>query len=333
MSRNLNTATLDMAAKDWAGHLLLPNQFSKTHPDVAIGGREWVLQNFYNIHYKDEFAYLMTAIKGHMGPATIADFDKEAAERFTPRDDAIFAGLLAEKLAITPDGDHIPGKIGTCKHDSRAVGTRVTRFGNKRADWPIYAGEEEERALGNVRAVGEDGPGCDPIPPADTMWWNETDHLGQPSVMMALDTNVSIAAAQAALDALTPLLDGGSVAGMIEGRDGAQPNDPDAAAVGNVNFALVLTDPAFPSATDAAPGALATASAIADDTSADFTSTLTYCRASSSNVLETPLLDIIDGEAGTSGADFNFNTVAIVSGATISITDWTITLPQGPSAS
>ena len=79
---------------------------------------------------------------------------------------------------------------------------------------------------------------------------------------------------------------------------------------------------AFGAATDDAPGALKTANAITDDSSADATGTLGYCRASSSSVADTPLVDQIDGEAGTSGADWIFNTLEIVSGAVVSITSW-----------
>ncbi len=334
MARNLDTANLEMAAHDYATHLLLPTAYSKAegYEHVAVRGREWVLQNFYNLFFKDDFDYLLNAIKAHLGPATLVEFEKEAAVRYTPRDDAVFASLLAEKLAITPDGNHIPGKIGTTQYGSRVVGERITRHGKRIAQWPIYAGEEEERALGNVRAVGEDGPGMDPIPPEDTLWWNETDHMGHPSVLMALSTNVSIAFAQAAINQLTVNLDEGSVAGMIEGRSTPQPPDPDGATTGTLLFDLVLTDPAFPGATDAAPGALITANSIAPETSAS-AGTLLYCRASSSNVLQTALNSHIDGEAQVgAGSDFDFNTLAIAAGATVDITSWTVTLPQGPDA-
>ncbi len=72
---------------------------------------------------------------------------------------------------------------------------------------------------------------------------------------------------------------------------------------------LVCSDPAFGNAADAA-------------------GTLGYCRASATNDGATPLDDHIDGEAGTSGADFNFNMLSIVSGATVSLTSWTVTMPE-----
>ena len=100
--------------------------------------------------------------------------------------------------------------------------------------------------------------------------------------------------------------------------------------VSGVNgFTLTCSATAFGVAGDDNPGALKTANAITDDSSADATITLGYCRASSSNAADTPLDDHIDGEAGTSGADFNFNTLSIVSGSTVSMTAWTTTLPEG----
>lgn len=145
---------------------------------------------------------------------------------------------------------------------------------------------------------------------------------------MALNTRIANVVAIKACDVIVDELDLGSADGMIEGRSGAQPADPDTAVTGTLLFALDLATPAFGNAADATPGGIATAGAIADDTSADATDTLGYCRASTSNSFPTPLDDIIDGEAGTSGADFNFNTLAIVAGATVSMTSWTVTMPE-----
>ena len=145
---------------------------------------------------------------------------------------------------------------------------------------------------------------------------------------MALNTRISNECAILACDAVVDNLDEGAGAAVIEGRTGVQPADPDTAVTGTLLFSLVCTDPAFGAAVDAAPGAIATASAITDDTSADATGTLGYCRASSTTTPPTPIDDHIDGEAGVSGADFNFNTLAIVSGATVSMTSWTVTMPE-----
>lgn len=145
---------------------------------------------------------------------------------------------------------------------------------------------------------------------------------------MALNTRVSIESALLGANALVDNLDEGTLGAVIQGRTGAQPADPDAATTGTNLFTLTCSATAFGAAVDAAPGAQKTANAITDDTSADATGTLGYCRASSSSVADTPLDDHIDGEAGTAGADFNFNTLSIVAGATVSMTSWVVTLPQ-----
>ncbi len=331
MARILDTKTLDAAVKIWAGHFNLPSTFSKKNPGIAIGGREWVMQNFFLADYKDEFEYLLPKFKSLLGGESLAEFEKDAMVRFTLRDQATFEKLLSDKLAIDPDGNHIAGKIGSVIVGSAKVGKRVTRHGMLDARWNEYAGEKEERTTGNVRGIGLDGPGADPLPPEDTIWTDEQRHLGI-SEMFALNTNVSIAFAQAGIDASLDLLDEGSLGAVIQGRTGAQPVDPNAAVTGTNLFTVTCSTTAFGGSTDAAPGALGTAAAITDDSSADATGTVGYCRASSSNVADTPLNDHIDGEAGTSGADFNFNTVAIVSGATVSMTSWTVTQPQGPTA-
>ncbi len=346
--RELDVTTLDAAAKDYAANFLFPSRFSKSHPEgsenpVAIGGREWTMQCLYNAHYMDEFDHLVATIKRRMGRDTLEEFEAEAAERFTPREASVFEGLLAEKLAITPDGEHIPGKIGTVQVGGRRVGKHIVTVETSDSiqrrkvlgapkqlreveqrvvslNWPVYAGEEVERDA--------DSGVADPLPSASLIGRLLEDESG------TLVTNVSIAFAQAAANASVDLLDEGTADGMLEGRDdsAAQPVDPDAATVGVLLFSLDLGTPAFGAATDGAPGGLKTANAIADDTSADATGTLDYCRASSSNAFPTPLNSHIDGHCDLAGGDFNWNTLAIVSGATVSMTGWTFTIPQGPTA-
>lgn len=146
---------------------------------------------------------------------------------------------------------------------------------------------------------------------------------------MALNTRISNECAILACDAIVDNLDEGTGAAIIRGYTTAQATDPDTAiGAQTLLFTLVCSDPAFGNAADAAPGGQATASAITDDSAADATDTLAWCRVSATNDGATPLDDHIDGEAGTSGADFNFNTVAIVSGATVSMTAWTVTMPE-----
>jgi hypothetical protein len=293
----------------------------------------------FNATFKDEFEYLLPLVKGRLGLSALKEFEKIAKERFSPREDKVFVNLLAKKLAITPDGKHIEGRIGAVQIGVRPIGTHVVevepldsiarrrRLGLPKTSenreltpmivphrWPIYAGEGDERARSGGGAADSLPPGTPPLP------------------VGALNTNVSIEFAIAALDPALDLLDEGSADGMIQGVAGSQPVDPNAALTGAILFDLDLGTPAFNAAADQAPDAEAAAAAIADDTSANDTNTLTHCRASSSNAFPTPLNDHIDGEAGTSGADFNFNTVAIVSGATVSMTAWTFRIPQGPTA-
>ncbi len=146
MSRTLLTKTLDGFAKYLAVEFLKPDE---KHPrvDKFVGGRGLVMQDLQNLTFKDEFDHVLKAFRGRLGPTSLKEFDALAAERFTPRDDAVLAEELATRLAITPDGDHIPGKLGTVNVGSRIVGKRVDSKGNvKNEYWPIWAGEEEERA-------------------------------------------------------------------------------------------------------------------------------------------------------------------------------------------
>lgn len=146
---------------------------------------------------------------------------------------------------------------------------------------------------------------------------------------MALDTRISNDVAIGMCNFAVDELDEGTLGAVLEGRTTPRPANVDDAVTGTLLFALnTNTKPAFGAAVDANPGAIATASAIDDDTSADNTGTLAYVRASASSVIDTPLDDHIEGEAGTSGADFNFNTLAIVAGATVSLTSWTVTMPE-----
>ncbi len=338
--RALLTDTLDLAAADYAGQFLLPTVFSAKVSDRAIGGRDWVMSNFYNAHFKDEFDYLLAAFRENLGARPLADFDKLAKARFEPRDDEMFRHLLETKRAIDPDGKHITGKIGTSQVNGRRyIGTHLIEvetpesivrhrrllalgqpFERRRETymktaaryWNIYAGETEERIAGSGVA--------DDLPP------------GTPGMPVgALNTRISNECAQLGANAIVDNLDEGSVGAVIEGREGAQPADPDTVVSGDLLFQLNADDATtFGAASDGNPGGLKTAGTIDDDISANDTGTLGYCRASSANSLDTPLDDHVDGEAATpTGGDFNFNTLAIVGGATVSLTSWTITMPEG----
>ncbi len=145
---------------------------------------------------------------------------------------------------------------------------------------------------------------------------------------MALNPRISNEVAILGLDALLDGVDEGAGAATIDGRSGAQPADPDTVTSGTRLFALVMSAAAFNGATDGTGKASAAAAAITDDTSADATGTLGYCRIGATTTPPTLIDDHIDGEAGTSGADYNFNTLEIVSGATVSMSALTIDLSE-----
>ncbi len=120
--RTLNTATLDVAAQAWVGQWYLPTVWSKTVKTRAIGGRDWILQSFYNADYKDEFEYLMPRFLAELGPIAKKDFLAASDGMFTKRNDADFEAILAKKLAINPAGEHLKGKVGTGICGQRVAG-------------------------------------------------------------------------------------------------------------------------------------------------------------------------------------------------------------------
>ena len=331
MPRQIDTATLDGAAAYYASLYMR---------DAGPFDRAWVLGQFHAFDFKDEFEYLIEAVRGNLGSVPLADFDMRVDKllKDKPRDDAVFHKLLDERLAIGPDGEHLDGRIGIVQVGSRLIGMhdiavetmeslrlrkalglpktqRDVHLKRVPQHWPIYAGEGEERAAGS-KAPDVLPPGTPPLP------------------VGAQVMNVSAEVAILSLDAMLDGLDEGTGAAVIQGRSGAQPADPDATVTGTLGFTLVMSDPAFAGAADQADGTVqAAASAITDDASADATITLGYCRVSATNDGATPIDDHIDGEAGTSGADFNFNTLSIVSGATISMSAYTVAQSQGSTAS
>lgn len=141
------------------------------------------------------------------------------------------------------------------------------------------------------------------------------------------DTHISIAAAQGMLDGLTDRLDAGAAAGRVEIYDSTKPAaGPDEAIVAQVLLSShTLSDPAFGAAVDSNPNATATANAVADDTDANATGTATWFRAFDSNDVA-----VIDGDVSESGGggDMIIDNANIQSGATVSISSWTITQPE-----
>ena len=144
---------------------------------------------------------------------------------------------------------------------------------------------------------------------------------------------ISNAAAIAACDAVVDLIDGGASAGTLqiwEAVAGAVPTDLSTAiSDDDTNYKLLaeltLSDPAFGNAADAAPGGRATASAITDDSSANKTGTAEFFRAidSDSNVVIQGTVTATGG-----GGDLELSSASIASGQTVSVTSWTVTVPE-----
>ncbi len=134
---------------------------------------------------------------------------------------------------------------------------------------------------------------------------------------MALDSRAGVAARNAAVDAVAPLLN----TGYIRIYSGTRPADPSVAIGAQVLLAeLRFSATAF----GASASGTATAAAITSDASADATGTATWARLLASNGTTAHL----DVEVGTSGANINLNTVSIVAAAVVSISSFTLALPQ-----
>ncbi len=88
--RPLDTDTLDLAAKQYAAWYVA---------DIAPFDRAFVMQEFYNFTFKDEFGYLVGKIRSHLGPDPAADFDL-AVSALEPRSDEVFHALLEEKRPV-----------------------------------------------------------------------------------------------------------------------------------------------------------------------------------------------------------------------------------------
>lgn len=146
---------------------------------------------------------------------------------------------------------------------------------------------------------------------------------------MAANPMVSMLAARASLDALLAKLNVAGAAGHIKIFTGAMPATAETADSGTLLSTLTLSVTAFPASAD--PGttglATATANAITSDTNAAATGTAGYFRA-----YDSAGVCIVQGTVGTSLADMILNTISIVAGATVAITSWTVTLPDGSAA-
>lgn len=125
-------------------------------------------------------------------------------------------------------------------------------------------------------------------------------------------------AVKAAVDAVAALLN----SGFIKIYTGAQPA-VDGSVTGTLLATLTFGATAFGASTASGSGATATANTITSGTAGN-TGTAGYfalVKSDNTTVVGT-------GSVGTSGADLNFNTLSIVSGANVSCSAFTITMPQ-----
>lgn len=132
----------------------------------------------------------------------------------------------------------------------------------------------------------------------------------------------SDATTEAAVNAVAALVNSGNISIYT----GTQPTDANTALSGNTLLAsMAFGSTAFgASVASGSAGSkvvTATANTISSDTSAAATGTAAWFRAYKSD----GVTGVLDGSVGTSGCDLNLNTVSIVSGATVSVTSFTIT--------
>ena len=126
-----------------------------------------------------------------------------------------------------------------------------------------------------------------------------------------------------ACDAIVDALDAGTAA-VINIYDGSVPADADASIGASTLLAqLTMSATAFGAAADDTPGAIATASAITSDSSANATGTASYFRVLTQNA-GTPCMQ---GTVGNATADLILNTVSITIRSTVAITSFTVLLP------
>lgn len=132
---------------------------------------------------------------------------------------------------------------------------------------------------------------------------------------MALNPKTSIASRNLALNAAFDILNNGHL--LI--YDGTQPTDADTALGAQVLLAdLILGATAFAAASSASKAA----NAITQDSSANNTGTASWATLVVSTRATTGTMDM---SVGTSGANLNLNSVAISSGAAVSVSSLTIT--------
>ena len=146
---------------------------------------------------------------------------------------------------------------------------------------------------------------------------------------MANDTNVSMAAAIAAVDAVVDLLDAGTAANArVRIYDGSQPADPDV-AIGTQTLLAEIdlgTATVFgAAATGTGDSAVATASGILPktQTSATAAGTAVWFRAVNKDATA-----ILDGTVGTASCDMIIDSTSIAQGQEVRLNTWAVKMPN-----
>jgi hypothetical protein len=129
---------------------------------------------------------------------------------------------------------------------------------------------------------------------------------------MTVGLNVTIRNARANL--ISAAVDAGAGAGLFRVYDGTRPATGGTATT--LLAELTFTDPSAA----AASGGVLTFSAITADASANATGTATWGR-----MVDSTGAFVEDFSVGTSGADYNLNTVSITTGVNVSCTSATLT--------
>ena len=140
---------------------------------------------------------------------------------------------------------------------------------------------------------------------------------------MALNPQFTNAVKQAEATAFLDAMDVGTAA-IITIYSGVQPTGADVALTGTL-LATLTCAATSGTVSDGAPGALLTFATITGDSSADATGTATHFRI----LTQAGGTVIMDGSVGTTATDLVLNADAITAGATVDITSFTITWPEG----
>ena len=134
---------------------------------------------------------------------------------------------------------------------------------------------------------------------------------------MANNPLVYDASTEAMINAFTALLNNG----FIEVYSGSQPS-VDGSLSGTLLATMTFGATAFANATASGSGGSAAANTITGGTAGNSGTAGYFALVTSGSAT------VGTGSVGTSGADLNFNTLAIVSGALVSCTAFAVTMPQ-----